>query len=296
MSVAATPILQKQQAKLPTFMRYERVQDILQNDNLLKTKLGPRSVSIDTRFGEKLMFSKEAIEVTEAIHAEGKDAHKVPKAEVLRMALRVMKVLPSNGESNKTMVPVPVATLAAPANDKTKPKARTAQAQKAATPAATPPPAVAAAPKTKKVRSAIKPATKSAVKPIVNKPAAKPEPVKSETVKSQPKAAKPVRVARSGKPEPAKEPATTKPAPEQAEEQPESELPPERQPLHLPVAFDPRKYPHYKVQVAIYSLLLSALNMSEHFEKLPGKEERQRKLELLIKEYLETCDPIKIGT
>ena len=75
-----------------------------------------------------------------------------------------------------------------------------------------------------------------------------------------------------------------------------TKLPPEQQPLHLPAEFDPRKYPHYEVQVAIYSLLLSALNLSDHFEKLPGVEERQKKLESLVKDYLDTCDPLKIQT
>lgn len=277
MTVASAPILQKQQSKLPTSMRYERVQDILQNDNLLRTKLSARTHSVDTRFGEKLLFSKEVVEVTEAIHAEGKDAHKVPKHEVLRIALRVMKIMPSNGEVSAigvrpAAVPTPVAP---PPAEKPKTKPKPTQAVKP------PAPAPVAKPK----------------KPQPVKAAPKPQAVKPEV-----KVTKPVRVAKAAKPEAVKEtsaaakPAARTPAAETPEPPiPESELPPERQPLHLPSAFDPRKHPHYNVQSTIYSLLLSGLNLSEHFEKYPGFEDRQRKLELLIKDYLETCDAVKSG-
>jgi len=67
-----------------------------------------------------------------------------------------------------------------------------------------------------------------------------------------------------------------------------------KQPLKLPPAFDPSKYPHYSVQSSIYSLLLSALNMSEHYEKYRGAAERQRLLDDLVRRYQDTCDPLKI--
>jgi len=70
-------------------------------------------------------------------------------------------------------------------------------------------------------------------------------------------------------------------------------LPPERQPLKLPPEFDYSKYPHYSVQSSIYSLLLSALNMSEHFERFPSAEARQKKLEDIVRDYQDTCDPLK---
>ena len=268
-------------------MRYERVQDILQNDNLLKTKLSARTHPVDTRFGEKLMFSKEVVEVTEAIHAEGKDAHKVPKNEVLRVALRVMKVVPANGEVSAIGAKPPAAPApAAPAPaaptpaTKTKPKSKATPVQKAQAPA----PAAPAPPKSKKPQAA--------------RPVTKPQPAKAESKSARPaRAVKPVKDSKNGstKETPAAAKAVARPAvSEPAEDQvPESELPPERQPLHLPVAFDPRKYPHYNVQASIYSMLLSALNLSEHFEKYAGFEERQRKLELVLKDYLETCDAIK---
>ncbi len=67
-----------------------------------------------------------------------------------------------------------------------------------------------------------------------------------------------------------------------------------QQPLHLPEEFDPSKFPHYSVQTSIYGLLLTALNCSEHYEKFPGTEARQQKLEDLVKDYLETCDALQL--
>ena len=50
--------------------------------------------------------------------------------------------------------------------------------------------------------------------------------------------------------------------------------------------------PHYSPQCPIYSLLFSALNLSMHYEKSPGAEERQTKLESLLKKYQKTCDAL----
>jgi len=84
------------------------------------------------------------------------------------------------------------------------------------------------------------------------------------------------------------------PPPAPATSASENELPPERQRLKLPRSFDPSKYPHYSVQSSICSLLLSALNMSEHYEKWPGAQKRQRLLGELVRRYQDTCDPLKI--
>jgi len=67
------------------------------------------------------------------------------------------------------------------------------------------------------------------------------------------------------------------------------------QPLHIPPGFDPKQYPHYDLQSSIYSLLLSALTLSTHYEKYPGVEKRQKDMEQLLKAYLETCKQIEIG-
>jgi outer membrane biosynthesis protein TonB len=165
-------ILQKQQMKMPTSMRYERVQEILSNDPRLKTLLGSKTQPIDSRFGEELHFSKEVIEVTQAIHAQGKDAHKVPKNEVLLIAMRVMKLLPSiaNGEP-KTASPPP---------ELPPPKAKTVPKPKPTPVKAKPklPPKKPVAAKTKKA-AAKKPARTAPEKSKAAKPA-EPKPAEPE--------------------------------------------------------------------------------------------------------------------
>jgi hypothetical protein len=66
------------------------------------------------------------------------------------------------------------------------------------------------------------------------------------------------------------------------------------QPTDPPPDLDPTKYPHYDLQSSIYSLLLSALTLSVHYEKYPGTKERQQKLELVLKDYLESCNQINL--
>lgn len=288
-------------------MRYERVQDILQSDLALKSLLGPRTQAIDSRFGEKIMFSKETVEVTNAIHAEGKDAHKVSKSDVLKIAGRILKVLPTNGEVRATPPPTASAAPAEPSpvlskkEQKPKPKPKVSPKSKPGAPSAPAPERQEQKPEPTGEAHASKPKKQAAPKPAP----------KTEAPKATAKPAQPVKVpkqAKLKKTEPAKpSPVSTgKPhvsvgeTPDlekghDAAEIPESELPPEKQPLHLPASFDPKKYPHYDVQASIYSMLLSALTLSTHYERFPGVEERQRKIELLLKDYLDTCNQIKIG-
>lgn len=216
-------------------MRYERVQEILQGEPALKPMISARNQAIDSRFGEKMLFSKEVIQVTQAIHSEGKDAHKLPKNEVLKFALRVLRMIP-NGQNR-----------AAPS----------AEAEK----------------KSVKARAS---KTRPGSRP---EPARTPRPVRSARPKPAP-------------PEKHEEPASNGQAPAPEIILPESELPPDKQPLHLPAGFDPKKYPHYDVQSSVYSMLLSALTLSLHFEKFPNKEERQGKLEILVSDYCKTCNQI----
>lgn len=230
-------------------MRYERVQKILEEEPALRGRLSPRTVPIETRFNENILFSQETITITEAIHAEGKDAHKVPKHEILLMAAKQMRLMPGNGTSKAQSSP---------------PK---------------PSPPVKATP-------APQPKSKAAKKPQQQAKAAPRPAAKSTPAKEEPKAAK--------RPEPRPVETRKTRSPEPAEQNlPQSELPPEKQPLKLPANFDPRKHPHYSVQSSIYSLLLSALAMSESFEKFPGMEERQKELCILVKKYQDTCDPLK---
>jgi hypothetical protein len=63
--------------------------------------------------------------------------------------------------------------------------------------------------------------------------------------------------------------------------------------IKLPPDFDPAKFPHYSVQSSIYSLILSALHLSTHYEKWPGAEKRQAKLEKLLTRYLKTINDVQ---
>lgn len=275
-------------------MRYERVQEILENELALRNKLGPRSVPVETRFNEKVYFSDETIKVTQALHAEGRDAHKVPKHEVLLMAAKVMRVIPGNGEARPNVPPPAEAAVSV------------------APPAPPAPPATP--PEKRKPQALVKPKAKTVLKPKIKakKPEAKtPEaPARPKAAaKPRPKPQRKIATPEQKKPQPSAPPAAKKPAkpqrpkteaakptpPEPVAEDPlpESELPPEKQPLRLPANFDPRNHPHYSVQSSIYSLLLSALAMSEAFEKFPGLDERQRDLGNLVKKYQDTCDPLK---
>lgn len=262
-------------------MRYQRIQEILEKDPALGRLLSPKNQPIDSRFGEKICYSKEVVAVTQAIHAEGKDAQKLSKPEVLRVAMVVMKYAPGNFEMRAAFAtPAPVAPTPAP-----------------------PAPVQAApitAPKRKAVTKPKAPEAPADQKPPVKPKAAavqKPKVKPTETPQT-PKSTKITKTAKNGK---AEEEAETEPAAAQVsapveEDIPESELPPEKQPLRLPAGFDSTKWPHYDVQNSVYCLLLSALNLSEHFEKYPGAEDRQKKLESLLKDYLVTCDQIKVGS
>lgn len=67
---------------------------------------------------------------------------------------------------------------------------------------------------------------------------------------------------------------------------------PQREP-RKPADLDLDQHPHYNVQSTIYSLLLSALNMSEHYEKYPGAEERQQILHRIVGVYQDTVELLK---
>lgn len=274
MTVAQTPAPTRQQLKVPTSMRYERVQDILESQPAFRARVLQKTHPVETRFGEKIMLSREAVEITDALHAEGKDAHKASKVEVLQMAARLLRS-PTNGEAQAPSPPAPaVHAASAPpapkAAPKTTPEATPATSKKRRTQVAAPAPAALPAPKTPKLKK--------------GRPGARPVPQTEAAALTQ---ARPARLPK----------VQSKPTAPVAEEKlPESELPPEKQPLRLPADFDPSKFPHYSVQTSIYGLLLSALNLSEHYEKFPSFEARQRKLEDLLKDYLETCDALKLKT
>jgi hypothetical protein len=238
---------------------------VYENDPAFKLHL-----AVDSRFGDKINFSWKTVGVSNAIHAEGLDAHRVSKLEVLRMAMRVLKIGgSSSGAAPVKAPPAPEPEPVAP------PVARKPEAK----------------PKVVKAKAPV-----ALVKPV----AAKAAPVVKKAVAAKPVAAKAAPAKVESKPAPvkavkasAKAKALPEPAPEEDPGLPETELPPEKQPLRLPPMYNPKTYPHYDVQQSVYAMLLSALSLANHFEKLPGLEERQKKLEAIMKEYLDTCENLK---
>jgi hypothetical protein len=245
-------------------MRYERVQEILDHEPAFEGRLSPRTVQVETRFGEKLFFSKETVEITETMHREGRDAHKVPKSDVLRAAGRLIRAVAHGGLSS-------VSGNGSAHESGTPPK----NPYELVAPPSPPPP-----------RSE-KPASVASDTKLKKKPVGVAKPVLAATPKKAP-------VKKSEASPSTVKPKPAKPGPALEPELPLSELPPEKQPLSLPPGFDPSKYPHYSVQSSVYSLLLSALAMSEQYEKYPNHEQRQHKLDELVKEYQATCDTLRV--
>ena len=183
-----------QSAQLPPLLWYQRVQEILENQPAFRCRLSPKTRTIETHSGEKLLVSAETVVVTEAFHAKGKNPCDASLQEVLLAATPVIMRLDAPGASISPGLESEAANIA-----------------KTAAPA-----------------------------------------VASVNANSS-----------------------------------EAHLP------KRPTDFDFAKYPHYSVQTSIFSLLLSALNMSEHYEKFPNAEIRLKKLEDLVRDYQDTCDPLK---
>lgn len=139
-------------------MRYARVQQVLEQEDAFVAKMGSRTEAVFKPDGEKQLFSPEVIAVTQAIHSAGKDAHKVHKTEIVRIACQVFRI----GRSDPP--PAPPATNGAVVDH----------------PAPTPPPAPKPTPQaTPKPNKAIK---KQPPKPKAKQaaPPKPPEPPKAE--------------------------------------------------------------------------------------------------------------------
>jgi outer membrane biosynthesis protein TonB len=213
-------------------MRYARVQQVLEQEDAFVAKMGSRSEIVFKPDGEKQMFSPEVIAVTQAIHNAGKDAHKVHKTEIVRIACQVFRI----GRSD----PLPATNGATVA-----PPAPTPAPAAPVTPAATQKPTKA----TKKQPP--KPKAKQAA------PAKAPEPPKKEepTPKNQ-----------------ATPPADNREALlAQAKELINPERPGENQ-----AAFN--------AYISIYSMILTALQLTEIYDNQPGREKRYKTLDELAKE------------
>ncbi len=198
------------QAKPPTVMRYERVQDILQVEPVFRCRLGEKTFPVIKRNNEKVFFSKEVVRVTDAVHAEGLDAHNAPKNDVLRIAAQVLELIPSSPEPDQPVVE----TIVPP------PPQQVAQVA----------PVEPVQPKREVKKKSQAPTKATEVKPV--------------------------------------EPVAPTPT------------------------IDPDKQRHYQVQSSIYSLILTALNLSLAYEVYPNGDKRRSKLDALAAEYGQTCNQI----
>jgi outer membrane biosynthesis protein TonB len=225
-------------------MRYARVQQVLEQEDAFVAKMGNRTEAVFKPDGEKQLFSPEVIAVTQAIHNAGKDAHKVHKTEIVRIACQVFRI----GRSD----PPPVAVNGNGAT--------------VDHPAPTPPPAPIPTPQ------AAPKSTKDAPKP-------------TKATKTQPQKPKAKQAAPSKPPEPpkAEEPVTKNQATPPADSgtrdaalaKTKELLNPER-PGENQTAFN--------AYISIYSMILTALQLTEIYDNQPGREKRFKTLDELAKE------------
>lgn len=142
--------------KRTSFTRYRRVSDILQADNLLRTKLSKTMAAVCRPDQSHKEFPIEVVYVTDEIHKKGLDAFTLPKIEVIRVAHDLLV-------KNPSPIPVP----------------------------APPPPAPPAVPKAKVVKKEPpKPKIKPKVKPKA-KPKKAPAPKVPATAEASPAAVEP---------------------------------------------------------------------------------------------------------
>lgn len=262
--------------KLPTMMRFYRVKAILENDAVFKTRLGPADCPVEKRNAESVLFPKEVVDVTMAIHQAGQDAHHIPKMEVLKAAIRVLK-LHANGTPAAPVPVVAVAASAPAANSPPEPPPATLTPKKQAP---------AESGRREKAKPAKVKAAPRAPKPVKAKKTVKAEKPKPAPVKTKSKKAAqvPILAAPADIPDSSKLKALEKEATQ----------------INLRLAqskpMNPDDFPYYSVQCSIYSLLLSALNMSYNYEKVAGVAARVKKIEDLVVEYQDTCDQLRIST
>lgn len=262
----------RQPLNTPTMMRFERVQEILENDAVFKTKLGAKDQPIQKRNSESKCFSKEVVDVVMAIHEQGLDAHHIPKSDVLRWAIKVLKLFPDSNDGSSSPPP------RKPAGAAGRPKQ--------------PPP-----PPEKKVEKPKAPPPKPTLKKPPTPPPAPKKPAKLIAKIAQ---AKPVSAGAPKKP--SKPEAPKKPKPVSAEriapmapEAPalEAEEPRPKTRVDVSNLGDKQKFPDFEVQSTIYSLLLSCLSMSVSYERGVEFESRRTQIEDLVLIYQNSCDGLR---
>lgn len=157
-------------------MRYQRVEQVLESEPRFKAQMTSKSEVVLKPNGEKQLFAPVVIQVTEAIHAQGQDAHKAQKMDIIRVAMEFFR--PGRTQAERTETP----------------KAPAAPAERPA-PRPTPPVTEAAAPvQAKRPSPAKRPAAGGPVKPAEPKETT---PVTDEQPQAAPRNDAPARPAAS---------------------------------------------------------------------------------------------------
>lgn len=252
------------QTRPPTFMRYQRVEQVLEQEPRFKVQMASKTEAVLKPNGDKQLFAPVVIQVTEAIHAEGQDAHKAQKMDIIRAAMeffRPSRPQPDGAEKNEAPAAVIQREVAPPVP-----------------PAAAP--VVATKPKPKPTPRAI---AAPAKKPTTPKPAPAKKPVAAAPAAKSPPAAAPA-PATNGQPvaQPTAEPvqrdaAPASPPPVRAVDGEEARAAEGRRNSSADAAYNP--------YISIYSLMLTALQLAENFDNQPGKEKRIEGMDKLAVEY-----------
>lgn len=82
-------------------MRYKRVYEILNEDKLLRKKLGPPDVVICRPDQTSESFPAEAVHVTEQIHNLGRDSYTLPKLDIIRLAYTILVKPKTESQTNQ---------------------------------------------------------------------------------------------------------------------------------------------------------------------------------------------------
>lgn len=108
----------------PTFPRYERVESILNTEEALVARLSPADQPVMRPDGKSRNFSREVVEITERLHNSGKDVHKMPQKDIIKVACQVVDL---NSKPRTTAVEngAPAAPLAPASKPARQRKAKT---------------------------------------------------------------------------------------------------------------------------------------------------------------------------
>lgn len=107
----------------PTFIRYQRVENILKTEPAFQAKIALKTEIVMKPNGKQHKFSEGVVKTTEAIHKAGQDPYAVSRSEVIRYAMQVIPLAAVNNIGQLAATPSPLSTPR-PARTKPKPAAK----------------------------------------------------------------------------------------------------------------------------------------------------------------------------